>query len=239
MTTLTGPAHADYVRRMFDRIARRYDLLNTLMTFGRDRAWRREAVTRLGIEAPGAVLDLGAGTGDLALEVGRQTPGGRVIAADFSSGMLRRAKRRPGAAAIVWLQCDALHLPFPSQAFDGVVSGFLLRNVADLDAALREQRRVLRPGGRVVCLDTTPPRPGLLRPLVEFHLRRVIPLLGRVIAGDSEAYNYLPGSTADFLPAEDLAQRIEGAGFVGAGFVRRMLGTIAIHWAERSPAAAR
>lgn len=235
MTHLEGPARAEYVRRMFDRIAGRYDLLNTLMTFGRDRVWRRESVVRLRLQTGARVLDLGSGTGDLALEVRRQAPTARVIAGDFAGAMLRRARTRRGAEAVGWLRCDALHLPFASQAFDGVVSGFLLRNVTDLGAAVAEQRRVLRPGGRWVCLDTTPPRPGPLRPLVTFHLRRVIPLLGRVIAGDPEAYNYLPGSTAEFLPAEDLAVRIEAGGLTEVGFVRRMLGTIAIHWAARPP----
>lgn len=235
MTTLSGAARAEYVRRMFDRIAPRYDLINTLMTFGRDRAWRRESVARLRLHGMGRVLDLGSGTGDLAFEVRRQAPAARVVAADFSRAMLRRAQSRPGGESVGWLRCDALRLPFAPQVFDGLVSGFLLRNVGDLEAAIVEQFRVLRPGGQWACLDTTPPRPGPLRPLVNFHLRRVIPLLGRIIAGDPEAYNYLPGSTEDFLPAEDLAARIRRGGFAGVGFVRRMLGTIAVHWAERPP----
>jgi len=231
-----APARAENVRRMFDRIAPRYDLLNSLMTFGRDRAWRREAVRHLGLGPGARLLDLGTGTGDLALEARRRHPQVRVAAADFAREMLRRARRRPGADGVGWLIADALHLPFADSTFDAVVSGFLVRNVVDLDRALTEQRRVLRPGGRLACLDTTPPGRGPLRPMLDFHLHRVIPLLGRALAGDVEAYNYLPGSTSRFLPAEELAARMTRAGFAGVGFVRRMFGTIAIHWGARPTA---
>lgn len=233
MTQLRGPARAAYVRNMFDRIAPRYDLLNRLMTFGRDQAWRREAIRRLQLQPGSRLLDLGTGTGDLALEARSRLAGLRVAAADFSSGMLRLAGRRRGAQGIGWLVADAERLPFASETFDGVVSGFLLRNLSDLEPALAEQRRVLRAGGRWSCLDTTPPARGLLRPLIDFHLHFVIPALGRLIAGDAEAYNYLPGSTAAFLPAAELRRRLTSAGLVEVGFVRRMLGTIAIHWAHR------
>jgi demethylmenaquinone methyltransferase/2-methoxy-6-polyprenyl-1,4-benzoquinol methylase len=149
--------------------------------------------------------------------------------------MLAIARRRRGAERVRWVLDDALHLPFATGAFDAAVSGFLLRNVTDVDAALMEQRRVLRPGaGRLLCLDTTPPRPSPLRPLLEFHLNRVIPALGRWIAGDAEAYNYLPGSTRRFISAEDLAERMRRAGFAHVGFVRRMFGTVAIHWGSLS-----
>ncbi len=184
------------------------------------------------------MLDLGTGTGDLALEARSRLPDVRVAAADFSPGMLRLAAGRRGAQGVGWLVADAERLPFASETFDGVVSGFLLRNLADLEAALAEQRRVLRVGGGWSCLDTTPPTPGVLRPLIDLHLRIVIPALGRLIAGDAEAYNYLPGSTAGFLPAPELRRRLAAAGLVDVGFVRRMLGTIAIHWGHRPEASA-
>ena len=187
MPTSDAQAHGDDVRRMFDRIAPRYDLLNTLMTFGRDRAWRRETIRRLKLRSDERLLDLGTGTGDLALEARRRAPRARVVAADFALGMIRRGRRRPGAKAVNWLIADALHLPFAAGTFHALTSGFLLRNVADLDRALAEQFRMLRSGGRLACLDTTPPPAGRLRPLLDFHLSRVIPLLGRLLGARQRA----------------------------------------------------
>ena len=233
MADLSGSARAAYVARMFDRIAGRYDLLNRLMTFGQDRRWRHEAVQRLSLTPGARVLDLGAGTGDLSFEVLRQQHAARPTAADFSLPMMRVGRQRPGGDRTGWVMADALRLPFAAEAFDGVVSGFLLRNVSDVPAALTEQARLLRRGGRLVCLDTTPPRAGWMRPLLHFHLHVVIPLLGRWVARDSEAYNYLPDSTERFLQAEALAARLTAAGLSQAGYVRRMLGTVAIHWASK------
>ena len=233
MADLSGSARAAYVARMFDRIAGRYDLLNRLMTFGQDRRWRREAVRRLSL-APGVrVLDLGAGTGDLSFEVLRQQGEAHPTAADFSLPMMQVGRQRPGGDRTGWVMADALRLPFAGGTFDGVVSGFLMRNVSDVSAALAEQARVLRRGGRVVCLDTTPPRSTWMRPLLRFHLHVIIPLLGRWVAGEAEAYNYLPESTERFLQAEALAVRLAAAGLTEAGYVRRMLGTVAIHWASK------
>jgi len=233
MADLSGSARAAYVSRMFDRIAGRYDLLNRLMTFGQDRSWRREAVRRLSLTPGARVLDLGAGTGDLSFEVLRQQPTARPTAADFSLPMMRVGRQRPGGDRTGWVMADALRLPFAAGTFDGVVSGFLLRNVSDVPLALAEQARLLRRGGRLVCLDTTPPRSGWMRPLLRFHLHVVIPLLGRWVARDPEAYNYLPDSTERFLQAEALAARLTAAGLSQAGYVRRMLGTVAIHWASK------
>lgn len=230
MANLTGKERARYVQGMFARIAHRYDLMNRLMTAGQDVGWRREVIRRAGLPSNGVLLDLGAGTGDLAQEARRQRPGCRAVAADFTLEMMRVGQQRPGSSALDWTAADALTLPFASQSFDAVVSGFLLRNVSDLPQALSEQRRVLKPGGRMVALDTTRPAPNALTPLIEFHLHTVIPSLGRVIAGDSEAYTYLPDSTQGFLAAETLAERMLAAGFRQVGFRRLMLGTVAIHW---------
>lgn len=232
MSELTGPARARYVRTMFGRIAGRYDLLNRLMTGGQDRCWRRETVGRLAPPSGGRVLDLGSGTGDLAFELLRHAPQARVVAADFTPEMMTVGRRRPDSGRITWVVADALHLPFAQASFAGAISGFLLRNVTEIDRVLAEELRVLSPGGRTVSLDTTPPPRGFLRPAIEFHLRRVIPLLGRLVAGDAEAYNYLPASTERFLSAEALSSRMTAAGFRSTGFVRRMLGTVAIHWGD-------
>jgi demethylmenaquinone methyltransferase/2-methoxy-6-polyprenyl-1,4-benzoquinol methylase len=143
--------------------------------------------------------------------------------------MMRAGKKRP-VAHLHWSGTDALSLPFPAGSFDAVVSGFLLRNVSDLPQALSEQWRVLKPGGRIVSLDTTPPPRNLFTPLIQFHLHTLIPALGRLVAGDADAYRYLPDSTEGFLPAEDLAERLRSIGFLEVGFHRLMFGTVAIHW---------
>lgn len=220
------------VQGMFSSIAPRYDLMNRLMTGGMDQAWRREVVRRAGLLPGSRLLDLGAGTGDLAREALRQVPGCRVLAADFTLAMMLvgRARRTSPHA---WTGADALNLPFADETFDAVLSGFLLRNVIDLERALSEQRRVLRPGGRLVALDTTRPRKNLLSPLVNFHMNRVIPFLGGLLTGDRAAYTYLPRTSQHFLSAEELQAQIVSVGLRQAGFKRINLGTVAIHWAEK------
>jgi demethylmenaquinone methyltransferase/2-methoxy-6-polyprenyl-1,4-benzoquinol methylase len=218
---------------MFGRVARRYDLLNRLISFGRDRHWRREAVRRLSPRPGDRVLDLGSGTGDLALEALRQAPGARLVAADFSPEMVAVGRGRRGGRAVFWVLAEAGDLPFASGAFDGVVSGFLLRNVPDLDRALAEQLRVVRPGGGWAALETAPPGRHLLGWLAEVHLRLMVPLLGRLVAGQAEAYRYLSASTRAHLGAELLARRIEAAGIEQVGFELRAGGAAAIHWGVR------
>ena len=233
MAHLTGAERARYVQGMFSRIARRYDLMNRLMTAGQDVRWRREVVRRAEIPARGRTLDLGAGTGDLAREIQRQYPDSYPVAADFTLEMMRVGKNHPASSTLDWSAADALHLPFPAGTFDAVVSGFLLRNVIDVPKALDEQFRVLQPGGRVVVLDTTRPTKNVFSPLINFHLHVLIPLLGRMITGAGEAYTYLPESTEAFLQAEQLAAFLSQAGFKEVGFHRLMFGTVAIHWGRK------
>jgi demethylmenaquinone methyltransferase/2-methoxy-6-polyprenyl-1,4-benzoquinol methylase len=175
-------------------------------------------------------LDLGTGTGDLALEALRRDGDLLAVGGDFTLAMLRVGQGRPGGERVRWAGIDALHLPFAAGEFDALTSGYLMRNVIDVRRAWAEQFRVLKPGGWVVCLDTTPPPANLLRPFINFHLHVVIPALGRLIAGASDAYTYLPDSTEGFLPAEQLARRLAEAGFEAVGFRRLMFGTMAIHW---------
>jgi len=232
MANLKGDERKGYVRDMFGHIARRYDLMNRLMTLGQDIRWRRETVRRLGVEPGVRVLDVGAGTGDVSREILRQHPGAHVIACDLTPAMIAIGQKRHGEQPMAWVIADAEHLPFAGQCFQGVVSGFLLRNVSRLDAVLREQARILQDGGRMTGLDTTPPH-GLLKPFIAFHLHVIIPLLGRLVAGSADAYTYLPDSTEGFLKAEELAEKMRIAGFKQVGFVRRMLGAVAIHWGKK------
>ncbi len=224
---------ASQVKNIFTRIAPRYDLMNRLMTGGQDVAWRRMVIARARLAPDDRLLDLGTGTGDLAREALRQQPGCRVTAADFTLAMMLAGQRRPGKR-LDWSAADALNLPFAAASQDALVSGFLLRNVADLDQALREQLRVLKSGGRWAALDTTRPRRSLLSPLIHFHMHKIIPLLGGLLTGQRDAYTYLPESSEAFLRAEDLAARLAAVGFVRVGFQRLNFGTVAIHWGEKA-----
>lgn len=232
---MTNPANCSRpdVRAMFDRIAGSYGRMNFLMTFGRDRAWRRAVVREAALPPGGSLLDLAAGTGDIALEALRQDPAARVTAADFSLGMMRVGRGRPGGDRVAWCAADAFSLPFADATFDAVTSGYLLRNVADRAGAFREQARVVKPGGRVVCLDTAPPPPSPLRPFVRIYLRRVIPLLGRIVAGDRPAYAYLASSTEGFKSPPELAAIMREAGLVEVRHRSFMGGSIAVHTGTR------
>jgi demethylmenaquinone methyltransferase/2-methoxy-6-polyprenyl-1,4-benzoquinol methylase len=231
MTNLTGSEKSRYVQGVFTRIAHHYDLMNRLMTGGQDLRWRKEVIRRAGLHPHASLLDLGAGTGDLARESLTQQPTAHVTAADFTLEMMRAGRKATDTFA--WSAADALHLPFPNEQFDAVVSGFLMRNVIDSMAALREQYRVLKPHGRIVILDTTRPKQNLLSPFIWFHMHVVIPTLGTILSGQRDAYTYLPDSTEAFLSAEELAARMAAVGFKRLGFKRFMFGTIAIHWGEK------
>jgi demethylmenaquinone methyltransferase/2-methoxy-6-polyprenyl-1,4-benzoquinol methylase len=229
----SGDDRARYVQDMFGRIAERYDLMNRLMTAGQDNRWRREVIQRSHIAAGGFLLDLGAGTGDLANEALRQVPGCRTAAADFTLEMMRVGKSRTSNQELNWTAADALWLPFNDDTFNAVVSGFLMRNVTNIHQSLEEQLRVLKPGGYLVALDTTRPAENNLKVFIDFYLDVIIPRLGRLISGEAEAYTYLPETTQAFLEAEQLAAYMEQAGFQKVGFRRRMFGTIAIHWGSK------
>ncbi len=219
------------VQAMFDRIARHYRLLNTLMTAGRDRHWRRHVVDRTALPCNGRLLDLATGTGDIAREALRVRPDLLVTGADFSTGMMQAGRRMSDAAPMLWVAADAMHLPFADDCFDAVTSGYLVRNVIDIPQTLQEQMRVLRPGGRLVILESSPPPASLLRPFIELHLRLVIPLMGRMIAGPAgaTAYRYLPRSTQAFHTPQELAGLMQAAGLVEVNWRRFMFGTMAVH----------
>jgi demethylmenaquinone methyltransferase/2-methoxy-6-polyprenyl-1,4-benzoquinol methylase len=200
---------------MFDAIASRYELVNTLMTFGLDKRWRRRAVADLRLPRSSVVLDVAAGTGDFTRELARQ--GLRDVATDLSFGMLHA-----GRAMGERIQADASQLPFQSGGFDGVTCGYALRNFTDLAATFDEMARVLRPGGRISLLEVAEPRSGLLRAGFRVWFRRVVPFIGSLVS-DAAAYHYLPQSTA-YLPASDeIVRMLNRSGFAAVNH-RRVMG---------------
>lgn len=225
-----GPA----VQKMFDGIAADYDLMNRVMTMGQDQRWRRFVAVKAGDPKGGWVLDLATGTGDIASLMEKEHPTACHIGADFSINMLLEAKKRFASQDIVWHASDANALPYKDNSFESVTFGYLLRNVDDSLKVLQEIRRVLKPGGRVVCLDTTPPTKNILYPFIRFYFRFGIPILGRMIASDEAAYSYLTGSTMDFHKAEELADIFRNAGFAAVDYKKFMMGTIAIHWGRKT-----
>jgi len=221
----TGRLPADGVRRMFDRIAPVYDAMNRVMTAGLDRRWRRITVEQA-VRRGDRVLDACCGTGDLALAARAQ--GADVVGLDFSERMLDRARAK--SADVDWVRGDVLALPFGDASFDAVTVGFGVRNVDDLEAGLRELRRVLRPGGRIGILEITQPR-GALAPFYRLWFDRVVPLLGKVLPGGA-AYTYLPASVRRFPGPEALAALLQAAGFTAVRFKRFAGGIVALHVAE-------
>lgn len=228
---------AAHVRRMFSSIAPRYDLLNHLLSLNVDRAWRRRAVDLLNWEREpaGTYLDNCAGTLDLSTELaGRAGFSGRVIGSDFTFAMLHGGLHKLESLEISPVCADALALPYPDASFDGATVGFGVRNLADLDAGLREMARVLRPGARLVILEFTTPHWQPFRGLYFFYFLRVLPLVGRMVSKHGSAYSYLPESVLRFPEPAELAERMERAGFRGVGWKRLSGGIVALHHGERA-----
>lgn len=235
MAHLQGEAKSAYVQGMFGRVAERYNLMNRLMTMGQDQRWRRFVVKTAQVPPNGAALDLATGTGDIAFETLKTQPTAEVVGADFALPMMFVGQRAPLGRDVQWCAADALHLPFPDGRFDAVMSGYLVRNVIDIKRTLTEQVRVLKPGGRVVILDTSPPPRNILRPFILAYLKFGIPLLGRIIGGrqTADAYRYLPESTQLFKTPEELAGLMRDAGIQNVAYRTFMFGTMAVHWGEK------
>jgi ubiquinone/menaquinone biosynthesis methyltransferase len=228
---------ARFVRTMFDSIAARYDLMNRLMTGGRDEAWRRLAADAVYPETVGVALDVGAGTGDLSFALARLAKRGHVLALDFSEGMLRRGdekRRRLGLAHRVQPALgDAMALPVPDDSVDAIVTGFTLRNVDDVSTVFREFYRALRPGGRVAVLELTRTTLPVFRDLFRFYFHRVVPLIGSVVSRRRYAYEYLPASVDRFPAAPELKDMLQQSGFKTVEYRLLALGTVALHVAEK------
>ena len=230
MTFDSASEKRQYVNTMFARIARRYDLMNRLMTAGQDVRWRRLMVRQAALPQGGRFLDMAAGTGDVAFEALRHQPDlGLVVGADFTLPMMHVGQMRAGDRPVRWAAADTLCLPFPDATFDAVASGFLMRNVTDVAAALAEQRRVTRPGGRVLVLDVPRPPDTLRGEIFRFYFHRIVPRLGGLISGQPDAYSYLPRSADDFLRPAELAAVMEAAGLSQVRYQMLMLGTVALH----------
>ncbi|MGI8507238.1 MAG: class I SAM-dependent methyltransferase [Solirubrobacteraceae bacterium] len=235
----SGTLAEPQVRAMFDRIAGVYDRMNAVMTAGLHHQWRRRAADLAALGPGGRALDVATGTGDLAFELARRVaPGGTVVGADFSEGMLALARAKasavsgpPAGVELRFERANALSLPYADHEFDAATVGFGARNFADLERGLSEMARVVAPGGRVVVLEiTTPTRPPLST-FLELWFDRLVPALGR-LAGDAEAYSYLPSSVRRFPAPEELAGVMWRCGLRRIGYVLTAGGIIALHVGE-------
>jgi demethylmenaquinone methyltransferase/2-methoxy-6-polyprenyl-1,4-benzoquinol methylase len=229
------PRHekASRVRGVFESVAGRYDLMNDLMSFGAHRLWKRFALAQTGLRPGMQALDLAGGTGDLAQALSGQVgETGRVVLADINAAMLEAGRARAidaGLLGIEFVQADAEDLPFPDRSFDCVTIGFGLRNVTDKDAALRNMFRVLRPGGRALVLEfSTPVAPGLA-PLYDAYSFKVLPQIGRLVAGDEGAYRYLAESIRMHPDQETLKAMMIRAGFERVSYANLAGGIVALH----------
>jgi demethylmenaquinone methyltransferase/2-methoxy-6-polyprenyl-1,4-benzoquinol methylase len=227
---------ATEVRGMFDRIAGVYDVMNSAMTAGLHHQWRQRAVERAEVGPGSDALDVCCGTGDLALELRRRIgPDGRVVGCDFSDPMLELARQKSGARGLPvefgW--ADALELPYGDRSFDAVTIGFGARNLADLEKGISEMARVLRPGGRLVILEITRPHREPLAAFYSLWFDRIVPVIG-TLAGDPEAYSYLPNSVRSFPEPPELAAMMDGAGLERIRWLLLAGGIIAIHSGTRS-----
>jgi demethylmenaquinone methyltransferase / 2-methoxy-6-polyprenyl-1,4-benzoquinol methylase len=216
---------------MFDRIAGVYDLMNSAMTAGLHHQWRQRAVDRAEVGPGSDALDICCGTGDLALELRRRIgPDGRVVGSDFSEPMLELARRKSGEEGLPvefgW--ADALDLPYRDASFDAVTIGFGARNLADLEKGLSEMARVLRPGGRLVILEITRPQREPLSSFYSLWFDRLVPVIGS-LAGDPDAYSYLPNSVRTFPEPQRLAAMMDAAGFTAIRWLLLAGGIIAVH----------
>ena len=231
-----GAEKRAYVKQIFSEIAPRYDLLNHVLSLNIDRRWRRKAIAQLRVERDkaGRYLDLCTGTLDVAQQIS-MVPGfhGLVIGADFAEPMLRAGVGKVEGKKVAPVTADALQLPLASGQLAGAIVAFGIRNVAGLDASLREVFRVLAPGGRFVILEFSTPGWRPLRAVYQTYFHYILPLIGRAISGHRTAYQYLPRSVANFPVEEELASKMKQAGFAGVAWSSLSFGVAAIHVGER------
>jgi demethylmenaquinone methyltransferase / 2-methoxy-6-polyprenyl-1,4-benzoquinol methylase len=231
-----GAEKRAYVRQIFSEIAPRYDFLNHVLSLNIDRIWRRKAIAELALERDpeGHYLDLCAGTMDISVMIGRaRNFRGAVVSADFAEPMLNAGRAKIGRSKISPVAADALDLPLPAESMSGAIVAFGIRNVAGLDSALTEVRRVLVPGGRFVILEFSRPDSAVLNALYQQYFKRVLPAIGSLISGHPTAYRYLPDSVSNFPTRDELARRMRSAGFSKVSWRPLTFGVAAIHVGER------
>lgn len=221
-------AQKQTIRALFTRIAPNYDKINRLLSLGRDRQWRQRALALAQVPPGGKLLDVATGTGDVAVMATEQTAARLIVGADLTPAMLALARHKPRADAVSWALSDGLALAFPDNTFDAAISVFMMRNVPNVALAFREQARVVRPGGRVVCMEMTWPRRFPVSWLFNLYFFGLAPLLGQLVARDRDAYTYLPRSVKQFPSPEKTAKVMEASDLHDVSWEMQMLGTVAI-----------
>ena len=238
MAELTGAARQRYVAALFSRISGHYDLMNDVMTLGMHRGWKRRTASIATQVSQGPALDISTGTGDLAFQLARRPGVEPVLALDLLPEMIALARGRAirqGAENVRLMVGDALALPFPDGTFACATAGFSLRNMPDVEQALAEMARVVQPHGRVALLELSPMEAGLKARLFRLYFHGMVPLIGKLIAGDRAAYTYLPQSVDRFYDAEDLASMMRRSGLTGVGYRRLGFGAVCLHWGDKPP----
>lgn len=236
MAGLSGAARQRYVAELFARISGHYDLMNDVMTLGMHRGWKRRTAALAADGRTGPALDVSTGTGDLAFRLARQPGVSPAVGLDLLPEMIAIARRKSARHKIGGVRLmvgDALSLPFPADTFVCATAGFSLRNMPEARQAIGEMARVVRPGGRVALLELSPMETGVKARLFRVYFHGLVPLIGRLVAGDRAAYTYLPQSVDRFYRAGELAGILRDAGLTGVGYRRLGFGTVCLHWGDK------
>lgn len=236
----SGKSKSGQVEEMFDSIAPAYDLMNTAMTFGLHRRWRDRALKIVAADRPRRVLDVATGTGDVAFSLFRRCRPEKVVGLDLSAGMLAVARRKLAESpyeemrrALSFEQGDSLDMRFPDDSFDAITVAYGVRNFEHLEEGYREMTRVLRPGGLLCVIELSQPRSGLTRAAYNLYSRRLIPLVGRLVSGDTRAYTYLPESIASAPQRDDMTALMRRAGLTDTAWKSLTFGAVTIYTARK------